>query len=136
MFSAFYRASHQEAPLSLESSQLPLESSLADREEAVAVSGNKSIGIMGDAITPVYQQHFHLPEGLFITHVEEGSVARKQDIREGDVLLSLDGCPITDEQSLKSFLEQKDPAEPCTARIYRLEEEKQLTVQLKIEEIG
>ncbi len=132
MFSAFYQAQKQEAAVSLELSQLPSEGDSMNPEEEAAF---KSIGITGEAITPVYQQHFDLPEGLFITFVEDGSAAQKQHIQEGDVLLSLDGLPITDEQSLKSFLAQKNPGDLCTARIYRLEDEQQLCVELTIEEI-
>ncbi len=135
LFSAFYQAQQQEAAVSLESSRLPSEGDSLNLAEEAAFSERKSIGITGEAITPVYQQHFHLPEGLFITFVEDGSVAQRQNIREGDVLLSLDDQPITDEQSLKSFLAQKNPGDPCTARIYRLEDEQTLSVQLIIEEI-
>lgn len=135
MFSAFYKTQSQDAPLSLEISKTPIESQFLDREEPVAASGSRSIGIRGDGITPVYQQHFQLPEGLFITYVEDGSAAHKQGIQEGDVLLSLDEIPIPDEQSLLSFLEQKNSGDPCTALIYRLDNKKQLSVQLIIEEI-
>lgn len=135
MFSAFYQAQKQEAAVSLELSPLPSEGDSLNPEEEAAFSEKKSIGITGEAITPVYQQHFDLPEGLFITYVEDGSVAQKQNIQEGDVLLALDDLPITDEQSLKSFLAQKNPGDPCTARIYRLEDQQQLSVQLTIEEI-
>ena len=135
MFSAFYKAQHQQVPLALESGQISLEDSLPEKEEPVAASGNKCIGITGDAITPVYQQHFHLPEGLFITYVEEGSSAQARDIREGDVLLSLDGEAITGEESLKDFLNKKNPGDLCTALIYRLDEDRQLSVELTIEEI-
>ena len=135
MFSAFYKSQQQEVPLSLESSKKPENSQPADHDEPVAASGSRSIGILGDGITPVYQQHFRLPEGLFITYVAEGSPAEMQNIQEGDILLSLDGSPIPDEQSLLRFLEQKQPGDPCTALIYRLEEEAELSVELIIEEI-
>lgn len=134
MFSAFYKTQQQEVPLSLEISKTPAQNGLPEHVEPETV-GSRSIGIHGDGITPVYQQHFHLPEGLFITYVEEGSPAQKQDIREGDILLSLDDSPIPDEQSLGRFLEQKEPGEPCTALIYRLENKKQLSVQLIIKEV-
>lgn len=134
MFSAFYHA-QQEAAVSLEQPSVSAQEDSLNPEEEAAFSEKKSIGITGEAITPVYQQHFHLPEGLFITFVEEGSVAQQQNIMEGDVLLSLDDLPITDQQSLKSFLAQKNPGDPCTARIYRLEEEQYLSVELIIEEI-
>lgn len=135
MFSVFYEAQQEKAPLSLEISHYPADGDLLTDGEPISVSGSKTIGITGDAISPVYQRHFDLPEGLFITHVEEGSTAQSGDIREGDVLLSLDDIPITDTQALQTVLAQKELNETCTARIYRPDEQLELTVILNIEEL-
>ena len=136
LFSAFYETQHQnKVPLSLEIGHYPEEDLLPGEPEPVSVSGNKSIGIVGDTVTPVYQKHFRLPEGLFITYVMEHSTADEQGIREGDVLTSLGDVPITDEDSLKTFLEAREPGEKCTALIYRRDTEEQLKITLTIEQI-
>lgn len=136
LFSAFYETQHQqEVPLSLEIGDNHKESLLPGEAEPVAASDNKSIGIMGDAVTPVYQKHFQLPKGLFITHVVEHSTADEQGIQEGDVLISLENMAITDEDSLKTFLDSRSLGEECTALIYRRDTDEWLYITVNIEQI-
>lgn len=136
LFSAF-QANQQpeEIPLSLEIVHDPEKDLLPGDPDVVSVSGNKTIGIMGDMVTPVYQKHFQLPEGLFITHVEAGSTAEQQGIQEGDVLISLGNILMNDKNSLNTVLEAMDLGEECTALIYRRDTDEQLHLTLKIEQI-
>lgn len=136
LFSAFYESQKAEdIPLALEIGDIPQDDLMTADEKPVSASGNKSIGILGDPVTPVYQQHFKLPEGLFITYVEESTTAHRQGLREGDVLITLDGVPITEDNSLMAFLEQKSLGYECEAVIYRRDTDEQFTVTLTIEEI-
>ena len=136
LFSAFYEAQQpKDIPLSLEVGDYSNDSLLTIEEEPVSASGNKSIGILGDPVTAVYQQHFHLPAGLFITYVGENSTAHQQRLQMGDVLISLDGVPITDEDSLMSFMEQRSLGDECKAVVYRWDTDQQFTVTLTIEEM-
>lgn len=136
LFSAF-QANQQpeEVPLSLEIGHYPEKDLIPGDADAITVSGNKSIGIVGDLVTPVYQKHFHLPEGLFITHVVEGSTAEQQGIQEGDVLISLGNILINEEDSLKSVLDAMEPGDECSALIYRLDTDEHLHLTLKIQQI-
>lgn len=136
LFSEFYETQQQEnIPLSLEIGEQQENNLLPEEAEPVAASDNKSIGIMGDEVTPVYQKHFKLPEGLFITHVVEHSTADEQGIREGDVLVSIGNSAVTDESSLKNFLEAQDLGEECTALIYRRDTDEWMYITLEIEQI-
>lgn len=135
LFSAFYQMQQPEdVPLSLEIGHYPETDLIPGDADAISVIGSKSIGIMGDIVTPVYQKHFHLPEGLFITHVAEKSTAHAQGIREGDVLISLGDIPMTQADSLKNFLEERTLGEECTALIYRRDTDEHFRITLKIEE--
>ena len=125
----------EEVPLSLEIGHDPEKDLIPEDTDAISVSGNKSIGIIGDLVTPVYQKHFRLPEGLFITHVEDGSSAQQQGIQEGDVLVALGNILMNKEDSLKTFLEAMDLGEVCTALIYRRDTDEQLRLTLKIEQL-
>lgn len=135
LFSAFQAMQQQEdIPLSLEIAHYDEKGQLPGEADAVSVIGKKSIGIVGDLVTPVYQKHFRLPEGLFITHVVENSTADQHGIQEGDVLISLGNIPITDENSLNSILEAMAWGEECIAMIYRQDTGEQLSISLKIEQ--
>ncbi len=133
LFSAFYEQEQpEEIPLSLEDSS---EISEGQQEETItSVLGNKIIGIAGDPVTPVYQRHFGLPEGLFITYVEQGTSAYKQGIKEGDVLISLEDTPIADQSHIEAFLEDRAIGDTFQAVIYRRDTDTRLTVQLTVEE--
>ena len=67
--------------------------------------------------------------------MEESTTAHRQGLREGDVLITLDGVPITEDNSLMAFLEQKSLGYECEAVIYRRDTDQQFTVTLTIEEI-
>ena len=135
MFSTFYQSQQEEVPLSLEISDAPVEDAMAPDADPVTSGDHKTIGIQCDPITPVYREHFRLPEGLFITYVDEQSSAYREGIREGDVLISLEDVPIREEDSLKAFLETRSPGENCRALIYRLDTDEKLTFTLQIEQI-
>ena len=135
LFSAFYGTQQQQdVPLSLEIGHYPEEYLIPGEEDPVSADENKTIGIVGDRITPVYQKHFRLPEGLFITHVAEDSTADLQGIQEGDVLISIEDTPITDEDSLKAFLGACSPGQQCDALIYRWNTDQQLLITLTVEQ--
>lgn len=133
LFSAFYEDQQDEIPVSLENS-----SDLAEQTQQEAqVSSNphtKVIGITGEPVTPVYQRHFHLPEGLFITYVEKGTSAHRQGIREGDVLICLGETKITEESHIHDFMENRNIGDTFPAVIYRRDTDSRITVQLIIEE--
>ena len=136
LFSAFYEFKQKEdIPLFLQEGREPGYDLLPNEEQPVSASESKSLGIQADPVTTVYQQHFQLPEGLFITHVEENSTAYLQGLQEGDVLISLDDVVMNQEDSLQNFLEQKNLADQCTAVIYRRDTDEQFTVTLTIEQI-
>lgn len=134
LFSAFYETNKDNVPLSLEIAHYPEDGVMVGENDPVTAS-NKSIGIVGDAVTPVYQKHFHLPEGLFITYVKDNSIAHQQGVREGDVLISLEDIPMTGQDVLRTFLESRNPGDRCTAVIYRLDTNENMTVTLEIEQI-
>lgn len=135
LFSAFHQLQHSEnVPLELEAGESQENGLLTVEEEPLAVSDNKSIGIGGDQVTSVYQQHFQLPEGLYITRVEENSTADHQGLQVGDVLISIDKTPITEISVLTTLLEQKKPGDQCNAVIYRRDTDQEFTVTLTIEQ--
>ena len=135
LFSAFNQIQHSEkVPLALEAGEIQEDYLLTVEEAPLAASDNKSIGIGGDPVTGVYQQHFQLPEGLYITKVEENSTAHRQGLQVGDVLISIDQTPITEISVLTAFLEQKNLGDQCNAVIYRRDTDQQFTVTLTIEE--
>lgn len=136
LFSNFQKLQQSvNVPMSLQSGQDSESNPVFGEAEPADLGGSKSIGIMGDTVKPAYQTHFHLPEGLFITHVAAQSTAHRQGIQEGDVLISLDDVSIIGENSLRAFLEARSVGSLCTAVIYRRDTDTYLSFTLTIEEI-
>lgn len=132
-FQAKQNAEHH--PMALEiGDDLDLDMFPAD-ENSATVSGNKSIGITGDIISPAYQKYFGLPQGLLITHVAEGSYAEKQGIMEGDVLVAIEMIQITDNYSLRTLIKSMKEDQEYNALIYRKDTNEHLNYFLIIEPI-
>lgn len=131
MFNTLYEEEQeQEVPVSLETQQMIGALTMED----IVSPETKMIGITGESVTAVYQRHFNLPEGLFITFVAEGTSAHRQGVQEGDVLLTLEDTKITTAEELRSFLEARTIGDAFEAVIYRRDTDSQLKIQLTIEE--
>ena len=63
-------------------------------------------GMNVQEISAAYQAVNHLPEGLYIASVQEGSYSHQKGILVGDVLVSLSGTPVTTLEELQSLLNQ------------------------------
>ena len=83
------------------------------------VSGRPTLGVSGDSLPALYQHFYHLPAGLYITHVEENSPADLCGIEPGDILLSIDDSRITDMDSLKAALFAHEAGDSVTVTINR-----------------
>ncbi len=83
------------------------------------VAGRPSLGITCEDLTAIYQRYYHLPDGLYISAVEKGSVADGAGIAPGDVLVSLDGIPTTDPDSYQSALYAHHTGDAVELVIYR-----------------
>ena len=83
------------------------------------VSGRPSLGIAGVAVSTFDQLYYRLPQGLQITEVVAGSCAQKAGLLAGDIVLSIDGQPVTDIGSLKTILYNYKPGDEVTVVIFR-----------------
>lgn len=83
------------------------------------VSGRPELGIIGERISSFYQLYYHLPQGLYVTQVAEDSAAEKAGIEVGDILITIDGTPVTSSDALKTILYAYSPGDVVQAVIYR-----------------
>lgn len=59
-------------------------------------SGQAYLGILAQTITSQYSQLLNMPEGVYISSVEQGSAAEECGLQSGDIICSLDGEDIAD----------------------------------------
>lgn len=96
------------------------------------VTGRPRLGIQVEAISKVYQQYWQLPVGLLLTGVEQNSNAALSGLEEGDILLALDGMPISKRSDLYAALYDHNVGDTIVAVVCR--DNQKFTVQLTIED--
>ncbi len=92
------------------------------------VAGRPTLGIRVEAISKFYQQHWDLPGGLWIFSVSQN--AQKMGLREGDILIALNGLPMTENDDLHRMIFSNEIGSELRAVIYR--EGESITLDLTI----
>jgi len=91
------------------------------------------LGVYIAPVDPVIAKGVGLdkPRGVFITSVMKGSAADKADVREGDVVLSVDGKEVNQPNELQAIVGTHNPDEKVTLKVWRDEKEKTIRVTLE-----
>jgi len=90
--------------------------------EADEAPKNAKLGIQVQPVTPDLSQQLGLPDGshgLAVTGVEPGSAAERAGVREGDVIVSVDGQTVNNVSELRSVLERSKKEAATLLRIHR-----------------
>lgn len=68
------------------------------------------LGIIGVSLTPMISSYYNFPvdEGVLVTRVSPNSPAYLSGLREGDIIVSIDGTPLKTIEQLKRIIESKD----------------------------
>lgn len=90
------------------------------------------IGIEAQDLSPELVESFKLPSpnGALVAGVIVDSPASKAGLHAGDVLLSIEGKPITDTASMLNIIAALPPNKNATVKIYRNEAEKNVVVMI------
>ena len=92
------------------------------------VAGRPDLGLEGQMISQFYQHYYRLPAGMMITWVDPESDAAALGIREGDILLYLDGQRITSLSVYQETVNGLEVDQQVSAMIYRSGKEYELTL--------
>lgn len=85
----------------------------------VMACADSPLGFEADAVSPFWRTYQRLPEGLYITQVDHARQAARLGICPGDILLNLDGTPVTDWESLNHMLSNHGPGDRILLTLYR-----------------
>lgn len=72
--------------------------------DAAETGVGAGLGIVTQTVSPFMRAYYSLPQGVFLSHVTEGSPADAAGILPGDILLAVDGQKITDTDTLSNLL--------------------------------
>ena len=92
------------------------------------VSGRPTLGLAGESVTAFDQAYFNIPQGLYLNTVEPDSDAHLQGIAPGDILVSLNGQPITGQKELDTLVNTLNIGDTVTAEVFMEGQEQTLTL--------
>ena len=94
------------------------------------VAGRPAIGISGDSLPTYYRAYYRLPDGVYVTSVNDGSDAKAKGIREGDIVTAINGEAISSIDDLNTIKNQYAAGAEVTLTIYRSGAYYEVTVTL------
>ena len=94
------------------------------------VAGRPAIGISGDSLPSYYRTYYRLPDGVYVTSVNEGSDAKAKGIREGDIVTAINGERISSIDELNTVKNQYAAGDEVTLTVYRSGTYYEVTVPL------
>ena len=100
------------------------------------VSGRPTLGIDGDGLSAFYQHYYHIPAGVYVTHVSRSSDAYQKGVEEGDLILSINDTRITTQEELRSAVADLNVGDSVEVVIFRNGTEYQVTLKLSEDKGG
>ena len=94
------------------------------------VAGRPAIGISGEALPSYYRTYYRLPEGVYVTAVNDGSDAKAKGLREGDIVTAINGQKICSIDELNTVKNQYAAGDEVTLSVYRSGAYYEITVTL------
>ncbi len=83
------------------------------------VSGRPTLGIQGESVSLFYQRYYLMPAGIFITHLDPGSDAARKGIQTDDILMNINGHPISTIEDMNHVLYGCEVGDTVEVVIYR-----------------
>lgn len=94
------------------------------------VVGRPTLGMHFQELSFLYQQMYQLPQGLYISEVDDNSHAAQLGISPGDILIGFDGTRITEADTLRTLLYTHQAGDQVEIVIYRSGRQYQLTLTI------
>lgn len=83
------------------------------------VPGQPALGIVAGSVSEEAMLRYGLPEGIYVTSVDERSDAYAQGIRVGDVITAVNGTPVTSVNEINAIKDGLSVGDEITCTVYR-----------------
>jgi serine protease Do len=112
----------------------PIIQDLID-EKTIPESEQAYMGITGKTISSDMAEAYNMPEGIYVSEVQQSSPAQSAGIQAGDIIVEFDGSSVTTMESLQNKIAKKSAGTKVTVKVQRQSQmggysEKSLTVTL------
>ncbi len=94
------------------------------------VLGEPTIGIVAGSVTTEAMKLYGLPMGVYVSEVNDGSDAKKQGLREGDVILEVNGIAVTSVAEVNVIKEGLQVGDTIDLTVYREGKTFEMTIAL------
>lgn len=78
-----------------------------------------ALGLTGQEVTQLCRSYYDWPEGLYISNITPAGPAAKADLRQGDILVALDGIAVNSEAALANAVSRKTAGENLLITVFR-----------------
>lgn len=83
------------------------------------VKDRPMLGISGEEITDVVARYYNIPQGIIIRAIDPESGAAKSSLKIGDIIIGIEGTPITTMNELNKIKETHKAGETVSIKVYR-----------------
>ena len=94
------------------------------------VYGQPTLGIVAGSIPTEAKRGYDLPDGIYVSEVDERSDAWKQGLREGDIITAAQGTPVTTVNEVNALKTGLTVGDPFTVSVWRDGREFDITFKL------
>ena len=89
------------------------------RTDKVDEADSAYVGIAGQGVSGEMSSLYGIPEGIYLTEVQDGSPAADAGLQKGDIITKFDGSSVTSQQDLKTQLAYYAAGEEVPVTIQR-----------------
>lgn len=82
---------------------------------ALAQDNRATFGVVGEDLTPALRVYVGAEQGVLVKSVWPGSPAEKSGVKRGDVIVSVDGAPVQNRESMAELLRRRRAGERVRA---------------------
>lgn len=98
------------------------------------VTGRPMIGISGENISYVTSKYYNIPEGIYVRFIDPSSSAAESGINAGDIIVGINGTPITTMDELNEIKDKFSAGDSVTLSVYRENTDKTFQIKITLDE--
>jgi serine protease Do len=103
---------------------------VVDRGQSSYVKGKAALGITYDELTASEAKYYQVPQGVLVLLSTPGGAAQKYGIKSGDIIIAFNDTEIKTANDLIACLEDSDPGDEVSIKVWRDDGEKTISVVL------